>query len=321
MNKQECDIIKDLSAGYIEGLLNLNSKIFVEKHLSNCDECKKYYNDINSNILDTKEIIEERKDKIEINYFKKVKNHINILKISLIAILICIFTIISGLFIKYYTISNIIEKAYIKTEYMRKSDNYKLTKRMIHKKSEEDMDIMLQYYYKDGKYKVRFGNNRTTYLEDNSYNKICVYDDLKQIEYYKQDFIEARKGNPIDIYYDIMNYKNIYTKMNILGLSLRKDEFEGVECYVIRQGNKDNYRDIWIDKKTSMLIRTVKEEKSKNYYEEIYTFLEDATLNEDVDSSILNTQEYQEYTKLEIINNATEEVKLYYELLTKNGKY
>lgn len=321
MNKQDCDIVKDLSAGYVEGLLNPNSKIFVEKHLSNCDECKKYYNAINSNILDNRKIVEEKKDKIEINYFKKVKNHINILTISLIAILICIFTIISSLVIKYYTISNIIEKAYIKTEYMRKLDNYKLTKRIIHKKAEENKDIMLQYYYKDGKYKIKFGNSSTTYLEDNSYNKICVYDDLKQIEYYTQDFIEARKGNPIDIFWNITNYKNIYTKMNILGLSLRKDKFEGIECYVIRQGNKDNYRDIWIDKKTSTLIRTVKEEKSKNYYEEIYTFLEDATLNEDVDSSVLNSQEYQEYTKLEITNNATEEVKLYYELLNKNGKY
>ena len=323
MNKKDCDIVKDLAVGYAENLLSSNSKNFVEKHLQNCDECQKYYKAINSNIFNDS-TIEKNKDKIEIDYLKKVKNHINVLKSILILVLIFSIVIISLLTIKYCTISNVINKAYSKIEYMRNLDNYKLTKRTINKSfsdSNNSFDVTFTYYYKDGKYKIEYGDNSTTYLEDDGYNKICVYDDLTQIEYYTQNFVEIKKGAPINIFYDILNYKKLYPRLYILGLSMRNDSFEGKDCYVIRNGNEDSYKDIWIDKATLTTVRTVSEEKSKYYTEEIYTFEESATTDEDVDNSILNTEKYQDYTKLEINNNATEEIELYYELLDKNGRY
>ena len=323
MNKNDCYIVKDLSLGYIENVLNINTRKFIEKHLSECSECREYYNSMRANILEDTNFDDRDKDKIEINYLKKIRNHINIFKFILITILICSIVIISFLVMKYYYISNIFDQAYMKTETMKELDNYKLKKRTIKKDFSEaanNFDVTFTYYYKDGKYKIEYGDSSTSYLEDNSYTKICVYDDVKQIEYYTQNFVEERKGEPINIFLKIVNYKNLYTEFDILGLSLKEDKFEGKDCYVIRKGDNDSYSDIWIDKDTLTVVRAVSEDKSKNYIEEIYTFSENVVMNEDVDSSILKTEKYKDYKVLNVTNNATEEMKLYYELVDKIGR-
>lgn len=322
MNKQECDIVKDLAVNYAERLLSDNSKNFVEKHLLECEDCKKYYNDMNSDFLENK--TDNIKDAIEINYLKKIKNHISILKNVLIIILICIITIIAVFSARYYNTQNIVEKTYEKVENMKDANNYKLIKKTIYKdftNEENSFEVTFSYYYKDGKYKIQYGNSSTRYLEDNSYNKICVYDDLKQIEYYTQNFIEEEKGDIMNMFSEILEYKNSYTNFEILGLKLREDAFEGIDCYVIKKGTDKSYKEIWINKSTFEIIRIVSEEKSKHYTDEIYTFLEGETTNADVDSSILNTEKYQDYNKLNIKNNATEEIKIYYELKNIDEKF
>lgn len=51
MNKQlECEIIRDLLPGYVEGLTSEASNREVEKHLKNCAECMEYYRQMNSDI-------------------------------------------------------------------------------------------------------------------------------------------------------------------------------------------------------------------------------------------------------------------------------
>ena len=47
---EECAIVKDLAIPYAENIINLKSKTFVNKHLLTCNDCKKYYNDMNTNI-------------------------------------------------------------------------------------------------------------------------------------------------------------------------------------------------------------------------------------------------------------------------------
>ena len=39
MKNKECEIVKDLSLGYIEETLNKYSKEYVEEHLSSCERC------------------------------------------------------------------------------------------------------------------------------------------------------------------------------------------------------------------------------------------------------------------------------------------
>ena len=320
MNEKDCYIVKDLSLGYIEDTLNPNTKKFIEKHLSECTNCKDYYNYMKVNILEDNNIEEKNKDKIEINYLKKIRTHINILKTMLIIIFIFSIVIISFFAIKYYYINNIFERAYNRIEIMKKSDNYKLSKKTISRSylgETTSLDVTFTWYYKDGKYKIKYGDNSTIYLEDGSYNKICIHDDLKQIEYYKQDFIEQNKGNPINIYWEVSNYKNLYSIANILGLNVKEGMFEGKECYILRNGNDKSYQETWIDKNSLNLVRTISKSESKIYTEVIYEFSENVVTDDIVDSAVLNTERYKDYKVLEITNNATEEIKLYNKLVDK----
>ena len=44
--KKECEVVQDLLFGYCDETLNKYSKELVEKHLINCIECQKAYEEI-----------------------------------------------------------------------------------------------------------------------------------------------------------------------------------------------------------------------------------------------------------------------------------
>lgn len=313
MNKNdECDIVKDLAVPYVENLINSKSKIFVEEHLKNCDDCKKYYSDISSNILNETQN-EKKKEKCELDFLKKVRKKTNILKIALISILTIISVIILSFFIKYQMVTKIVDDAYDKIENLKTLDNYKLTKKTIHinYKDNTTFEATSTTYYKNGKYMESYGDT-ILYYEDNSYKDISVYNDIKQIDYCTKNFIEYKKGDIFNTFSEILFYKTKLPSLYKLALSSRTDRFNGIDCYVIRTGNNKNYRDIWIDKETHLILRIVAEEYSKYYSEDIYTLLENVVTDEDVDSSILETEKYSEYTKREVIYNATKEIKNIY---------
>lgn len=309
MNKSdECDIVKDLAAPYVENLINSKSKKFVEEHLKNCDNCKKYYNDINSNILNESHN-EKIKEKQELDFLKKIRKNMSILKIILFVILTIIIVVILSIFIKCQTITKIVNDAYDQIEYLKTLNNYKLVEKTIttNYPDNDTSEIIATYYYKDGKYKNEYGNT-TCYYEDNSYNKIYVYLDLKQIDYHTQNFIENNKGETFETFYEIISYKQLSGLFNLL-LSIRTDKFNGIDCYVIRNGNNNSYREIWIDKETNTVLRRIEENYSKYYRETIYTLVENQVTDEDVSSSILDTEQYKDYTRNNTTYNATKEIK------------
>lgn len=315
MNKNdECEIVKDLAIPYAENLINNKSKIFVEKHLDNCDSCKKYYSEINLNIQN-EEKNERKNEKFELDFLKKIRRNMNILKITLISILLVIIFIICGMFIKYQNITQLISKSYERIETIKTLDNYKLIQKTIYRDYENDVsnETTTNYYYKDGKCKINY-DNTTVYSEDASNSLIYVYDDLKQIDYCKQNFAAQRKGDIFDVFSEIKSYKNELSGLYKLILSNYTDSFNGIDCYVIRMGNDDSYRDVWIDKNTYNVLRVVDATYSEYYRETIYTLIENKVVDEDVDSSILDDAKYNEYTRNDVTYNATEEIKNIYEM-------
>ena len=86
----------------------------------------------------------------------------------------------------------------------------------------------------------------------------------------------------------------------------------GVDCYVIRFGDDDSYRDVWVDKNNFITIRAVNEVHSSFFREEIYTFEENVVTENDVDSSVLNSEKYSDYKKITIENELPkEELEIY----------
>ena len=131
MNKSdECDIVKDLAAPYIENLINTKSKAFVEEHLRSCSQCQKYYNDMNTDILNETQN-ERRNDNFELDFLKKIRKNMSVLKIILTIITIIISVIILSMIIKYKKVTKIVDSSYNSIESLKALDNYKLTQKTI----------------------------------------------------------------------------------------------------------------------------------------------------------------------------------------------
>lgn len=296
--KEECEIVKDLAVQYIEKSLNEGSQNFVKNHLETCEDCRKYYKTIEDTVCN-----ESEQDKIVKKQFKKVHKRINILKIILVVILIII--LIAGLVVWYKeaTFSNLVNKVSEKVEYMESLDNYKITVKTINKdfkKESNSWEFEETYYYKDGKLKNE-SNQSIFFYEDDSYDSIYVFHDLRQIEYCHSNYIKKRKGSAVGVFsYIKENYKPIASTIYSLAFSVREDRFNGIECYVIRFGDRNSYRDIWVDKSTYITVREVNESYSHFYKERVFTFEENVVTDADVDSSILNLEEYNDYTKMEV---------------------
>lgn len=303
MNKDNdnCDIVKDLSVPYIENFISSKSKIFVNTHLSNCTDCKKYYETLTSNVFNTTKL-ELENDKIEINHLKKFNTRITILKSILLIILFLIIISIILVFIKYNKANYILENAYNRIETMRNSNNYTFVQNTIYKDIQTNNTDLYKsiYYYKDGKYKIDHGNN-VLYLKDNSFESISIYHDLKQIEKFKSNTIIVTKGNTFDIFTDINLYKKIYQGFNKINMNIREENYNGMKCYVIRFGDgKESYKDTWINKESLMIVKVVDEEY-ENYYREVtYDFTENVTTDTDVDDSILNSEKYKDYVVMNL---------------------
>ena len=64
----KCEIIRDLLPLYIDGLTSKESNQEIEKHLKNCEECQKYYQEMTGDIDNFSVITNE-----DVNLIKKIK--------------------------------------------------------------------------------------------------------------------------------------------------------------------------------------------------------------------------------------------------------
>ena len=67
----KCEIIRDLIPLYIDGLTSKESNQEIEKHLKNCEECQKYYQEMTGDIDNFSVITNEEIE--DVNLIKKIK--------------------------------------------------------------------------------------------------------------------------------------------------------------------------------------------------------------------------------------------------------
>ena len=96
--KDKCNIVADMIPLYIEGMLSKDSKLFIEEHVKECEECRKIIDKYDETI---KSDLEIRKEK-NINQIvplkktkKKIKNKI-ILSVSIIGIAAIVLGFLAG---------------------------------------------------------------------------------------------------------------------------------------------------------------------------------------------------------------------------------
>lgn len=139
-NKTECEIVQDLLLGYVDDVLNTESKKLVEKHLLKCDNCQTRFKGIESDINEN-----ESNQKREIDYLKKIRIKSRIKSVILAIGIVLILCFITYLY-KFIIINNIMNKA----QKSLQSNNLYIE---IRNETGDNPVVIAKKYYKDNKYK------------------------------------------------------------------------------------------------------------------------------------------------------------------------
>ena len=280
--KKECKIVQDLIPNYLEAVTAEETNEFIKEHIAECQECNKVYlamkQDLKSNVIDTEETI---------NYMKKFKTKLKILRNALL-IIIVIFAIIVGrkafMLAKLFNTSN---KLYDKNNYeeieigQRASVHNDLNNYYC-KSIATQIDgkiILIEEYRKDGKALTIIKTSNV--YEKEMYIKETMYSDGKEslafTEDFKENTITTRNGNILqggisqvpslsdgywDIYFKYLLFAEIY-----------ETKLANKECYVIKIDNTKQY----VDKKTGTIIKVINNDYNivTDYYYEFGTVTDD----------------------------------------------
>lgn len=146
--KNECDLVKDLLFSYNDNILSTTSKDLVEKHLQECDECRKFLEEI-------KQESNEEKQVKEIDFLKSIKKNIN--KKNIIILIVFIFLVIIILFnIQVYKNYNAV--ASTMEVYLKDDVTEEQIENIKNKIIEKSDNLELEYVSKE-KALERFKNN------------------------------------------------------------------------------------------------------------------------------------------------------------------
>lgn len=249
-NKIECKIVQDLLLGYVDDVLNEESKKVVERHLSECNICQKRLKDIKQDIKNN-EITQEK----EIDYLKKIriKNRIKSIFIAVGILFLVAFIIFLRNFIIVSDLSNKAEKTLASENYYRES-----VQRMS-----SDKAILVKEYYKDGKYKTV----TETYTDEGVYVGTATYATVNSGERIEIDserkIVRIDKSKVAELMNTESNLKNlqsakssfVYKFLKALCCSIHTS-YKGLgrEYYVLSVWDRDK-GEMWIDKETGLTLK------------------------------------------------------------------
>lgn len=262
--KTECKIVQDLLLGYVDNVLNEESKKVVEKHLSECEMCQKKLKEIKQDIEDN-EITQEK----EIDYLKRIriKNRIKSIFVAIGILFLIAFIIFLRKFFILSDLSNKAEKSLASENYYRESVQ----------RISSDKAVLVKEYYKDGKYKtitetytddgVEVGN--ATYATVNLGERIEIDSENKIVRIDRSEF--AKQMNSENNLKNLHSAKSsfVYNMLKALCCSIHTS-YQGLgrEYYVLSVLDKDK-GEIWIDKETGLTLKNDVEGNGNivNYYQ------------------------------------------------------
>lgn len=261
---KNCDLVRDLLPSYIYKLTSVESNKLIEKHLSECNDCKRVFENMKSSEIRS----EENKSKKYINFAKKYKNKLRTLKITLLLIFITILVIFSANTVrKMIIISDLSKKA---QQYVT-SDNFRytistswndgnLSKSVCFVLDDKIKDITY-FIDNNGISKHTEIGNKIEESGNPEESIISLYSTYCYIEENNNEKILLTDSNfggaisPSNLFYT----ENLWDLFKCaLGSSIKGTSFMGKECYLI-----DNFKtntcqlplnNYYIDKETGLLI-------------------------------------------------------------------
>ena len=265
--KTECEIVQDLLLGYVDNVLNTESKKLVEKHLLQCSNCQKRLEEIKKDINENAET-----QKKEIDYLKKIRIKAKI-KSIFFAILI-ILTILVGYYLYKFSILNgISEKVSKKFE----SENFYI-ETISNAGYEEDGLFINKVWYKDGKCKeisyIETEDNGITQSFNTRYSKIGEKEKYEIVENEKKvvktmyPFENTKMGimsfpNPI-FPSNVKNYMTFRLGAPFFTKISTDNKEIGREYYVLSLGDSK----LWVDMETGLPIMSFGYSTQTQYYKD-----------------------------------------------------
>ena len=263
-NKKECEVVQDLLLNYADGLLNPESKKLVEKHLSECEECREALKFIQE---DTKG--KNNKEQIELDYLRKIRIKTRIKSILMALAIIFLIAIIIFLnnFIKVTSIMNRAEKS------LQSNNFYNETSQILY----DNSTSIRKVYYKDGKYKSVWEiysdegieTKSIEYANINSDERIYIHEEEKKAVIEKGDVSKMKNKTDSIKYVPFVIDRNSFF-MNIgttFVYSIETDTYaNGKKCYVLHNRSERDKWEIWIDKETGLPIKQITRGGEKLFY-------------------------------------------------------
>lgn len=271
--KTECQVVQDLLLGYVDNVLNEESKKLVEKHLAECEICQERLKEIDKDIKEN-----QNNEKKQIDYLKKLKRknrRKSILMVIGILIGICFIIYLRNFII----FNNLMHKA---------KKNLESNNIYIEKMNRNQDNICIEKrYYKDGKLKIVYGiysedgfkEEFSIYKVANTDREITIYPDKRAIitkgdnikntnkeEFFKNissiirdDRIFVRIAIPALATLSIQNYT--YDKCSYSNYN------QGKEYYMLKSRFKDEENhELWFDNETGLVLKEVNKEGGASYY-------------------------------------------------------
>lgn len=263
-NKKECEIVQDLLVNYSDGILNPESKKIVEKHLSECEECREKLKLIQEDIKG-----KNTKEQIELDYLRKIriKTKIKSILIAFAIIVLIAFIIFLNNFIKINSIMSKAEKS------LKSNNFYKETTQILF----DEHTVVTKEYYKDGKYKSVWEvysddgieTNIIEYANINSDERIYIYETDKKAVIEKGN-ISKIKNNANNIKYVpfVIDRNSLFAKIGTTFVySIGTDTYDyGKEYYILKNRKEKNIWEIWIDKETGLPIKEINRGGEKSFF-------------------------------------------------------
>lgn len=246
--KKECRIIEDLLPNYIEGLTNEVTNEFVEKHLKECTTCQKEKQRMTEKI-ETK--IKHNQQK-EIDYMKKYRRKMNILK-SIIGIIIIVEIIFLGdLGRKFF----IINKYKIQMA-QKKTDNYYI--KLIDNDDESYIESWTKGQKSLNKRSLETGEQIKYSDSDEAWLIINDDDGKIAIKVDREKFGSATIG----IGYDSISAENLWeTVQYAFNAKVTSEVYNGIQCYRIYN---NEYEQTYINKEDFRPIRIINGDTDYSY--------------------------------------------------------
>lgn len=216
---KDCKIVQDLLPNYIEKLTSDETNIFIEKHLKECEDCKRIYESMKRDYI----IENEKRDGREVEYIKKYNKKMKVWKKILLIVL--------GLLIIYLV--SIVYKLNILTQIGKKykiSDNnnnyyyYSISN-----------DTLMEYFKKDGIIKMHVrqsrGNGDITFWKDsNTGEQLIFWNEVKLYDKAEGGIIERAPFSAFDS-------NDISTRIMMAAhpfMFIGTQNYNNIPCYSIR---------------------------------------------------------------------------------------